>query len=108
VEAATDRSQLHSAAALIGAIAVANNVGVRDRGQPRASRTVGAAVEQRDMEIFLTLADELHFGRAAQRLHVSTARVSQTIKKVERRIGAPLFERTPGSNAALAPVAVLG
>jgi len=51
-------------------------------------------VEQRDIEIFLTLADELHFGRAAQRLHVSTARVSQTIKKLERRIGAPLFERT--------------
>jgi DNA-binding transcriptional LysR family regulator len=41
-----------------------------------------------------TLADELHFGRAAQRLHVSTARVSQTIKKLERHIGAPLFERT--------------
>jgi DNA-binding transcriptional LysR family regulator len=51
-------------------------------------------VEQRDIEIFLTLAEELHFGRAAQRLHVSTARVSQTIKKLERRIGAPLFERT--------------
>jgi DNA-binding transcriptional LysR family regulator len=51
-------------------------------------------VEQRDIETFLTLADELHFGRAAQRLHVSTARVSQTIKKLERRIGAPLFERT--------------
>ena len=46
------------------------------------------------MEIFLTLADELHFGRTAERLHVSTARVSQTIKKLERRIGAPLFERT--------------
>jgi DNA-binding transcriptional LysR family regulator len=52
------------------------------------------AVEQRDIEIFLMLADELHFGRAAERLHVSTARVSQTIKKLERRIGAPLFERT--------------
>lgn len=51
-------------------------------------------MEQRDVEIFLTLADELHFGRAAERLHVSTARVSQTIKKLEQRIGAPLFERT--------------
>jgi DNA-binding transcriptional LysR family regulator len=51
-------------------------------------------VEQRDIEIFLTLIDELHFGKAAERLHVSTARVSQTIKKLERRIGAPLFERT--------------
>jgi DNA-binding transcriptional LysR family regulator len=53
-----------------------------------------ATMEQRDIEIFLMLADELHFGRAAERLHVSTARVSQTIKKLERRIGAPLFERT--------------
>jgi DNA-binding transcriptional LysR family regulator len=51
-------------------------------------------VEQREIEIFLMLADELHFGRAAERLHVSTARVSQTIKKLERRVGAPLFERT--------------
>lgn len=51
-------------------------------------------MEQRDIEIFLTLAGELHFGRAAERLHVSTARVSRTIKKLERRIGAPLFERT--------------
>jgi DNA-binding transcriptional LysR family regulator len=54
----------------------------------------GALVDQRDIEIFLTLVDELHFGRAAERLHVSTARVSQTIKKLERHIGAPLFERT--------------
>jgi DNA-binding transcriptional LysR family regulator len=51
-------------------------------------------VDQRDIEIFLTLAEELHFGRTAERLHVSTARVSQTIKKLERRIGAALFERT--------------
>lgn len=51
-------------------------------------------MDQRDIETFLTLADELHFGRAAERLHVSTARVSQTIKKLERRIGAQLFERT--------------
>jgi DNA-binding transcriptional LysR family regulator len=51
-------------------------------------------VEQRDIEIFLTLAQELHFGRTAERLHVSTARVSQCIGKWERRIGLPLFERT--------------
>jgi DNA-binding transcriptional LysR family regulator len=51
-------------------------------------------VELRDIEIFLTLAEELHFGRTAQRLHVSQARVSQAIKAQERRIGAALFERT--------------
>jgi DNA-binding transcriptional LysR family regulator len=51
-------------------------------------------VELRDIEIFLTLAEELHFGRAAERLHVSQARVSQAIKAQERRIGGMLFERT--------------
>ncbi|TDC80581.1 LysR family transcriptional regulator [Micromonospora sp. KC606] len=51
-------------------------------------------MEFRDIEIFLTLAEELHFGRAAERLHVSQARVSQAIKAQERRIGGMLFERT--------------
>jgi DNA-binding transcriptional LysR family regulator len=50
-------------------------------------------VELRDIEIFLTLAEELHFARTADRLHVTPARVSQAIKKQERRIGAALFER---------------
>jgi DNA-binding transcriptional LysR family regulator len=60
-----------------------------------ASRPVGGArMEIRDLEIFLTLSEELHFGRTAERLHVSQARVSQAIKKQERRIGAPLFVRT--------------
>ncbi|MEV8528721.1 LysR family transcriptional regulator [Streptomyces sp. NPDC052000] len=54
----------------------------------------GVTVELRDIEIFLTLAEELHFGRTAERLHVSAARVSQAIKKQERTIGAALFERT--------------
>ncbi|MFY1689197.1 LysR family transcriptional regulator [Plantactinospora sp. WMMB782] len=60
-------------------------------------------MELRDIEIFLTLAEELHFGRTAQRLHVSQARVSQAIKAQERRIGAALFERTSRA-VALTPV----
>ena len=51
-------------------------------------------MELRDIEIFLTLAEELHFGRTAERLHISAPRVSQAIAKQERRIGAALFERT--------------
>ncbi|WP_240670307.1 LysR family transcriptional regulator [Actinoplanes solisilvae] len=54
-------------------------------------------VELRDIEIFLTLAEELHFGRTAERLRVSQARVSQSIKQQERRIGGALFERTSRS-----------
>jgi DNA-binding transcriptional LysR family regulator len=51
-------------------------------------------MELRDIEIFLTLAEELHFGRTAERLHVTPARISQAIKKQERQIGALLFDRT--------------
>ncbi|SFW87534.1 LysR family transcriptional regulator [Amycolatopsis australiensis] len=50
--------------------------------------------ESREIETFLVLAEELHFGHSAQRLRVSTAQVSQTIRKLERRIGVPLFTRT--------------
>jgi DNA-binding transcriptional LysR family regulator len=54
-------------------------------------------LELRDIEIFLALAEELHFGRTAERLHVSPARVSQAIKKQERLIGVELFVRTSRS-----------
>ncbi|GLW31857.1 LysR family transcriptional regulator [Actinoplanes regularis] len=54
-------------------------------------------MELRDIEIFLVLAEELHFGRTAQRLHVTQARVSQAIKQQERRVGGQLFERTSRS-----------
>ncbi|MEU1724743.1 LysR family transcriptional regulator [Nonomuraea sp. NPDC005692] len=60
-------------------------------------------MERRDIEIFLTLAEELHFGRTAERLGVSGARVSQTIKQLERRFGVALFRRT-SRQVALTPV----
>lgn len=60
-------------------------------------------MERREIEIFLTLAEELHFGRTAKRLFVSQARVSQTIAALERRFGVALFERT-SRRVALTPV----
>lgn len=51
-------------------------------------------MELRDIEIFLTLAEELHFGRTAERLHLSQARVSQSISRQERRLGGALFDRS--------------
>ncbi|MGK5550797.1 LysR family transcriptional regulator [Actinomadura kijaniata] len=60
-------------------------------------------MELRDIEIFLALAEELHFGRTAERLHITPSRVSHAIKKQERRIGAPLFERTSRA-VALTPI----
>ncbi|MGW7066850.1 LysR family transcriptional regulator [Streptomyces sp. NPDC054855] len=60
-------------------------------------------MELREIEIFLALAEELHFGRTADRLHVTPARVSQAIKKQERVIGAELFKRT-SRNVQLTPI----
>lgn len=51
-------------------------------------------IERHEAEVFLALAEELHFGHTAERLHVSTARVSQVIRKLERMVGVPLFHRT--------------
>ncbi|MFI9560874.1 LysR family transcriptional regulator [Nonomuraea endophytica] len=51
-------------------------------------------MERHEIETVLTLAEELHFGRTAERLLISTGRVSHLVKKIEREVGAPLFERT--------------
>ncbi|MCP2342578.1 LysR family transcriptional regulator [Actinomadura rupiterrae] len=51
-------------------------------------------MEMREIEAFLEVARELHFGRAAGRLGMSAPRVSQAVRALERRVGAPLFERT--------------
>jgi DNA-binding transcriptional LysR family regulator len=50
-------------------------------------------MERQEIETFLVLCEELHLGRTAKRLRISPARVTQLIQKVERRIGATLFER---------------
>jgi DNA-binding transcriptional LysR family regulator len=52
------------------------------------------AVELREIETFLVLAEELHFGRTAERLYLSQSRVSQTIRSMEASLGGRLFERT--------------
>ena len=61
-------------------------------------------MELREIEIFLILAEELHFGRAAQRLHVSQARVSQAISQQERRLGGALFDRANRRQIRLTPL----
>ncbi|MEV0407824.1 LysR family transcriptional regulator [Actinoallomurus sp. NPDC050550] len=60
-------------------------------------------MERHEIETFLALAEELHFTRTAERLHVSPGRVSQTIKKLERHFGGALFERS-NRHVALTPV----
>ncbi|WP_432587036.1 LysR family transcriptional regulator [Streptomyces sp. HD1123-B1] len=61
-------------------------------------------MELRDIEIFLTLAEELHFGRTADRLHISQARVSQAIGQQERRLGGLLFDRSNRRRIRLTPL----
>src|SRR4051794_6960598 len=51
-------------------------------------------IELRELRTFLTLAEELHFGRTAARLHVSSSRVSQTLQSLERQLGGQLLHRT--------------
>jgi len=60
-------------------------------------------VDMVQAEAFLAVAEELHFGRAAERLRVSQPRVSRLIAMLERQVGAKLFDRT-SRRVALTPL----
>ncbi|ACZ21957.1 transcriptional regulator [Sanguibacter keddieii DSM 10542] len=53
-----------------------------------------AELPAQEIECFLVLAEELHFGRTGERLFISQSRVSQLVSAFERRIGASLVART--------------
>jgi len=52
------------------------------------------AVELRELRLFLTLAEELHFGRTAEKLQLTPSRVSQSLRALEQKLGAQLVNRT--------------
>jgi DNA-binding transcriptional LysR family regulator len=52
------------------------------------------AIDLRELRVFLTLAEELHFGRTAERLRLTPSRVSQSVRRLEDKLGAQLVHRT--------------
>src|SRR5215218_5320543 len=72
----TDAGELHGCFARLGCLAM------------------WSTVELREIKLFMALAEELHFGRTAERLQLTPSRVSQTLRDLEAKLGGRLVHRT--------------
>src|SRR5207244_12622852 len=68
--------------------------GVASVGREKVAMAVSLQLTIRHLRAFVALAEELHFGRAAASLHLTSSALSQTLRQLEVAVGTALVRRS--------------